>query len=151
MSTWFKANKLSLNLKKTKYIIFCANNKSYPKHELNVKLDNQIIDQVNSTTFLGVHINQHLDWKPHINHIALKMSKSIGVINKTKSFISVNARRSLYCTLVLPYIQYCNIVWAKSYTTNLEKILKLQKRVIRIIVMLDTEIIPNHFSLNSNY
>ena len=42
------------------------------------------------------------------------------IINKTKSFISVNARRSLYCTLVLPYIQYCNIVWAKSYTTNLD-------------------------------
>ena len=34
---------------------------------------------------------------------------------------------------MLPYIQYCNIIWAKTYSTNLEKILKLQKRMIRII------------------
>ena len=69
-----------------------------------------------------------------INNIALKMAKSIGVINKIKSFLSVTTRRTLNYSLVLPYIQYCNIVWANCYTTNLDKILKLQKRVIRIIV-----------------
>ena len=62
------------------------------------------------------------------------MSKSIGLINKIRSLISVIARRLLYRTLVLPYIQYCNIIWAKTYSTNLEKIMKLQKRMIRIIV-----------------
>ena len=132
IATWFKSNKLSLNLKNTKCIIFCARNKYYTK-TTDIKIDNKLIEQVSSITFLGVHIHENLDWKPHINSVSLKMSKSIGVINKIKSLISATARRSLYCTLVLPYIQYCNIIWAKTYSTNLGKIFKLQKRMIRII------------------
>ena len=132
IATWFKSNKLSLNLKKTKCVIFCAKNKKYNK-TIDIIIDNKQIEQVSSIIFLGVHIHEHLDWKPHINSVSLKMSKSIGLINKIRSLISATARRLLYCTLVLPYIQYCNIIWAKTYSTNLEKIFKLQKRMIRII------------------
>lgn len=95
LSTWFKANKLSLNLKKTKYIIFTARNKHCSKDNININIDNNIIDSVNSTTFLGVQIKNHLHWKPHVNNIALKMDKSIGVINKIKSFLSVTTRQTL--------------------------------------------------------
>jgi hypothetical protein len=132
LSIWFKANKLSLNLKITKSMIFCSRTKHYTKN-IDIMIDNQIIEQVRSLTFLGVHIHEHLDWKPHINIISLKISKSIGAINKIKSLISATARRTLYCSLVLPYIQYCNIIWANTYSINLEKILKHQKRAIRII------------------
>ena len=123
LSIWFKANKLSLNLKKTKSMIFCSRTKRYTKN-IDIMIDNQIIEQVRSLTFLGVHIHEHLDWKPHINIISLKTSKSIGAINKIKSLISATARRTLYCSLVLPYIQYCNIIWANTYSINLEKIFK---------------------------
>ena len=40
------------------------------------------------TKFLGIYINEHLDWKPRISHVALKMEKSIGIINKVKHFIT---------------------------------------------------------------
>lgn len=63
----------------------------------------------------------------------MKIAKPIGVINKVKDFILVHARRQLYCTLILPYLQYCNIVWGNCYSTNLDKIFKLQKRAVRII------------------
>ena len=132
IATWFKSNKLSLNLKKTKCVIFCAKNKKYNK-TIDIIIDDKQIEQVSSIIFLGVHIHEHLDWKPHINSVSLKMSKSIGLINKITSLISATARWLLYCTLVLPYIQYFNIIWAKTYSTNLEKIFKLQKRMIRII------------------
>ena len=80
----FTSNKLSLNLKKTKCIIFCARNKHYIK-TTDIKIDDQLIEQVSSITFRGVHIHEHLDWKPHINSVSLKLSKSIGVINIIKS------------------------------------------------------------------
>lgn len=133
LSTWFKANKLSLNLKKTKLIIFCPKNKQYPRTTIDIMIDNKKIEQVDSIKFLGVLIHENLNWKPHINLIALKISKSIGVINKIKFFIPIHIRISLYNTLILPYLQYCNIVWAKTYPTNLDKLYKLQKRIIRII------------------
>ena len=59
--------------------------------------------------------------------------KSIGIINKVKYYITSRTRRTLYCSLVLPSLQYRNMVWAQTYPTNLDKILKLQKRDVRII------------------
>ena len=96
-------------------------------------IDSIKINRLATTKFLGTYINEHLDWKPHILQVATKMAKSIGIINKAKYYITSPTRRTLYCSLVLPYIQYCNIVWAKTYPTNLNKILKLQKRAMRII------------------
>jgi hypothetical protein len=98
-----------------------------------VFIDSIKIKRLATTKFLGTYINEHLDWKPHISHVALKMAKSIGIINKVKHFITSPTRRTLYCSLVLLYLQYCKIVWAKTYPTNLDKIMKLQKHVVRII------------------
>ena len=139
LSTWFKTNKLSLNVKKTKCIFFCARNKplNQYRNNLNIIIDGQEIEQVASINFLGVQIDEHLDWKVHIDKVSMKMAKSIGLINKIKSYVSVSTRRTLYCSLVLPYIQYCNIVWANCYHTYLDRILKLQKRAVRIIAGAD--------------
>ena len=105
----------SLNLKKTNYITFRARNKPIPSRDnLNVLIDCIKIKRLATTKFLGTYINEHLDCKPHISPVALKMAKSIGIINKVKHFITSPTRRILYCSLVLPYIQYCNIVWAKT-------------------------------------
>lgn len=78
-------------------------------------------------------IHEHLDWAQHIATICLKISKSIGIINKIKTLVSARIRRNLYCTLILPYLQYCNIVWASTFPTKLERLHKLQKRVVRLI------------------
>ena len=42
----------------------------------------------------------------------------------------VSVLSMLYCTLILPYYQYCNIVWASDYPTNLYKLYMLQKRAM---------------------
>ena len=91
------------------------------------------INRLATTKFLGTYINERLDWKPHISQVAIKLAKSIGIINKAKYYITSPTKRTLYSSLVLPYLQYCNIVWAKTYSANLDKILKLEKRAVRII------------------
>ena len=57
----------------------------------------------------------------------------IGVINKIRYGIDAKAKRTLYCSLVLPYINYCNVVCACMHHSKLDKMYKLRKRVIRII------------------
>ena len=47
--------------------------------------------------------------------------------------LTANAKRSLYCALILPYLQYCNICWGNTFKTHLDRIFKLQKRILRII------------------
>ena len=125
ISEWFKANKLSLNLKtKTGYIVF-GKGKKYSKNVLPI--DDTVITRVVSTKFVGVIISEDLKWKEHTNVVSNKVSKSIGVLNKIKYVLPVSVLSILYCTLILPCYQYCNIVCASDYPTNLHKLYMVQK------------------------
>ena len=76
LSVWLKANKLSLNLNKTKFMFF-KSRKKLQELNLQVYINDQQIEQVNETLFLGVVLDENLTWKAHISHIANKISKSI--------------------------------------------------------------------------
>ena len=132
LSTWFKANKLSLNLKKTNFMLFKPRQKRY-HFPMQVSINEQRIEQVKETVFLGVFLDEHLSWKPHISQVARKISKSIGVINRARFFLPKPCLKTLYYCLVYPYLHYCIIVWGSAYKTNLRRLVSLQKRVIRII------------------
>ena len=73
INEWFIANKLSLNLDKTNYILFKSHRKSPPKEKLDIIINNTPLTQVGSSRFLGVNIDQHLTWKDHINEITKKI------------------------------------------------------------------------------
>ena len=66
LSTWFKANKLSLNLKKTNFMLFKPRQKRY-HFPIQICINEQRIEQVKETVFLGVVLDEHLSWKPHIS------------------------------------------------------------------------------------
>ena len=68
-STWFNTNKLSLNTKKSNFIIFTPNGKKYNISEAEINIDGSKIKHVKSTKFLGITIDEHLDWKVHIGNL----------------------------------------------------------------------------------
>jgi hypothetical protein len=61
-----------------------------------------VIDRVKEVVFLGVILDEHISWKPHISHVARKILKSIGIIYKASFFISKSSLCKLYCSLVYP-------------------------------------------------
>ena len=128
---WFSANKLSINFKKTKYIIFKQKQKRC-NTDLKISLNNIEIDLVKEVSFLGVILDEHLTWKAHISHVARKMSKSIGIVKKASFCLSNSSLITLYYSLVYPYMQYCILVWGSTYPLNLYRIVLLQKH-IRIV------------------
>ena len=69
----------------------------------------------------------------HIDHVCNKISKSIGIISRSRFFLSTRTKRSLYYTLIYPYISYCNIVWSSTYATSLNRIWLLQKRAVCVM------------------
>ena len=132
LSDWFQANKLSLNTEKTKFMVFKPRQK---KFYLDIKLfiNNKCIEQVKETVFLGVILDENLSWKSHFSHIANKISKSIGIIYKASFCLPLESLRTLYYSIIYPYLQYCVIVWGLTYPTNIRRIELLQKRIIRIL------------------
>ena len=126
LSEWFKSNKLSLNLTKTKFIVFKLRQKVC-HHSFQVSIDSNYIEQVKETVFLGVILDEEFSWKSHISHIAGKISKAIGIIFKASFYLHQKSLLTLYYSIVYPYIEYCNVVWASMYKHNLRRINLLQK------------------------
>ena len=87
--------------------------------------------------FLGVYIDQHLEWKTHVNFIAAKVSKSVGLLYKAKDYLPSNSLLTLYYALIYPYLTYSNLILASTYVTNLQRRYLLQKRAVRAISKAD--------------
>ena len=131
---WFRVNKLSLNLNKTNYVLFCSHRKPIPEVKGTVFMDNKPLPQVTSVKFLGVYVDQFLTWKVHIENISKKVAKSVGILARTAHLLPTRIRLSLYYSLVHPYLSYCNVVWASNYPSRLVRLTSLQKRAARIIL-----------------
>jgi hypothetical protein len=86
------------------------------------------------TKFLGVVLDEHLTWKDHIKAISFKGAKNIGIIKRASFSLPLHVRLTLYYSLIYPYLTYCNIIWASTYKSNLQRlIIILQKRVVRYV------------------
>src|SRR6218665_1543207 len=135
---WFRINKLhvSLNAAKSCYITFSAHNKSRDDLANHISIDGNIIKQVFSTKFLGIHIDQYLTWEDHIKVISNKISKNLGIIRKIGHLLPTKVLTSLYYTLINPYLLYGNTVWSSNYNSRTRCLVILQKRIIRIIARL---------------
>ena len=129
--TWFKMNKLSLNIKKSNFIIF-SGKKLYDKELSKISIESTQLTQVSSTRFLGIIIDESLSWREQICCISKKIYKSIGIIRKVRHLVTKECLLTLYYSLIYPYLSYCNIVWGSTCTTALQKILILQNRFVRL-------------------
>ena len=135
VSNWFKANKLSVNATKTNYMILgtpCMVT-NIKECDVSVTLNNTVLQRVRNTKFLGVLIDECLTWKTHIDCVSKTLSRNIGVMNKLKYYLPECILRILYCTLIMPYINYGILIWGDTCKTYLDKLVKLQKWAIRVI------------------
>ena len=121
------ANKLSINIKKTNFMIISSPNKRVS----NIKIHD--IEQKDFIKYLGIYIDKHLKWEQQIKHVKSKISKNTGIINKLRFYIDLNTLRQLYYTLIYPYINYGLMSWGNTYTTHLNKIRTAQNKCVKNI------------------
>ena len=130
---WFITNRLSVNIKKTNFVLFGSQAKLKNVTNCKIFFKNMEIVQTNTAKFLGVLIDSTLSWKSHIEYITKKVAKSIGIIKRVHNCLPTDTLNTLYNTLVLPYLNYCNMIWANNKITYLKPLLILQKKVVRSI------------------
>jgi hypothetical protein len=138
LNDWFCANRLSLNVKKTKYALFSPSIKisNLPQNTaitLNgINLNRIGNDQPEKVIkFLGIHMDQNLTWKYHINTIKSKISRSLFALNRVKNILPHDILKSLYFSLVQSHLIYGIQAWGS--TIHINKLETIQKRAIRII------------------
>ena len=91
------------------------------------------IDRVYNTKFLGVMIDDKLNWKEHITMVQSKISKTTAIIYKANHVLTKRALYILYCSLALPYMTYCTEIWGNTYRANVLPVFLKQKRLLRIV------------------
>ena len=129
---WLRTNKLSLNLKKTHFVLF-RKHRGKVKLEKNLMVDNVKIEQAYETKFLGVIIDEYLLFKHHVNYVKGKVARGLGILYKTKRFLKTNSLLQLYNSFIYPYLNYCITVWGNTWETYLLPLIKVQKRAMRVI------------------
>ena len=132
LTNWFQSNRLSLNVKKTHYILFGS--KHVPLNvNNNIYLNNNVIEKVSCTKFLGITVDEHLNWHNHISNLTSQLSRSIGILNRVRYILPRQTLLTLYFTLVHPRLLYGIIAWGNVSPTALNNVICLQKKAIRTI------------------
>ena len=99
-STYMK--RLTLNLSKTKYLVFQPRQKVNSSLHPPLKIADQYLEQSFNIKYLGLVIDCFLSWHDHIDHISSKISKSVNIIAKLKRHVTKQSLISIYYALVYP-------------------------------------------------
>ena len=132
INSWLNCNKLSLNIDKTNFVIFHPPQKKITS-SIKIFINQVQIKQETSLKYLGIYIDCNLNWKSHIQHISKKIKRSIGMLCKIRHFVTSHVITQFYYSLIYPYLTYGITLWGNTYISNLNPIITLQKRVVRII------------------
>ena len=102
---WLAVNKLSLNASKSNYMIFHHRQKKLKSTSIPIlEMNHTLIKQVNEFSFLGLTVNNHMDWNSHITNISNKITKIMGIMNRIKKSIPQQILNLMYNSLILPHI-----------------------------------------------
>ena len=127
---WLCINRLSLNISKTNFVIFCPINK--PKKSVTILINKKSISETKYVKYLGILIDSQLSFKSHIYELNKKISRSIGVLYKIRPFVSSKILTNLYYAIVYPFLLYGVLIWGNANKTLLSPTLILQKKFVRM-------------------
>ena len=85
-------------------------------------------------------------YSDHINYINNKIAKSIGIINKTRNFLSTYTLTNLYYTFIYPYLIYCTEIWGNTNDIHLDPLIKIQKKFKSNHILSSSRLYSSSFS-----
>lgn len=129
---WLIKNRLTLNVDKTVAMLFSNRRSSIDvRHRVCISNRHVIFDC--KVKYLGVTLDDDLSFKEHINNLCSRVAKNIGVLYRVSHYVPIDVILKMYYALIYPYLTYCVLVWGGSGETQLNKLLILQKKVVRIL------------------
>ena len=110
-----------IGISKTKYSLHSQNKKSeISEHLPPLKINGTLVERVKTSKFFGVTLDKNLSWKPHIDALALRTSKNIGINFRSCDYMNKNLLKQLRFSFIHSYIDYANIIWESTHQSKLE-------------------------------
>ena len=134
LQTWCDSNKLTINCKKTKFCLYGMRSlvRKAKMQDIQLSLNNQILEQVCSYKYLGLILDEHLNYNKHIKEMNKLISHKLYLLSKIRKYLTTKACIDIFKTMVLSVIEYYDIIYAGTSQGNLGKIDKLFYRGLKI-------------------
>ena len=139
---WLNANTISLNASKTKVLIFRHQNKPimYRKKsgdklkpwDIKIKIDGNKLEPTTHVKYLVILIDSHLNWKFHVDDLSIKLSRTVGMLAKTRHYVNQRTLNMIYHGTFPSLLLYASQIWGQR-NTSISKMEKLQNKAWRII------------------
>ena len=140
IAKWCQSNKLSLNIKKTKCMLFGSRVRLKRTRQPKLYINNTLVDFVHQYKYLGVILDSHLTFNKHLNNIIKITAHKINLLSKIRQYLTEFASITIYKTMILPYFDCGDILFINSSKKQLNKLDHLQKRAIKICLKLGQNI-----------
>jgi hypothetical protein len=140
-AVWFGANKLTLNVSKTKYLLFRNKGMPFSPEKYSLKIGNESIERIGQGCkekffkFVGMRLDEFLTWEFHIKHVGNKISSANFALNRVKHVLPFHIRKLVYNSLIRSHIEYGIIAYGGCSNKGLDRIKKLQKRAVRTVAI----------------
>ena len=135
ISEWLTANKLHLNIGKTKYMIFRI--KDNPV-DLNLSIGQSLINRTNVQKFLGINIDDKVTFAEHTNKISSKLSQAVGVLRKMKKIVPPRVLKQLFYSFIHSKYTYGITCYGSAYQNQTQRVKNLVRRALKIVLNSDT-------------
>ena len=122
LEEWLDVNRLSLNVPKSNYMV--SSNKSNVC-QYDIPIRGRLLNRVSKQKFLGVIIDQNLNFKSHIDKICSKVSSSVGVMRRIRGTVPQPVLKSIFYTLVHSSYSYALAAWGSAYPSALNRLRNL--------------------------
>ena len=131
---YLQANKLSLNLTKSNFMVFPPKNANRVDFKVDLKIDNFKLNEVTETKFLGIKIPTDLKFKAHYENVIAKMKSGLAALSLVKDILPSRTKLQIFNALIKSHYEYASIIWSPQLTQfQTQNIVKLQKRGLRLV------------------
>ena len=135
INRWLLANKLHLNIGKTKYMILCIKGKP---QDLNLNIGNSCIERTSVQKFLGIYIDDKITFGEHTSKIATKLSRGVGILRKMKQIVPHSVLKQLFYAFIYSKFTYGITCYGSAYQNQIQRIKNLIRRALKLVVNSET-------------
>lgn len=132
---FFKQRKMILNEDKTKFMIFTRTRNVEPPGTIQLE-DDVDIERVSSFKYLGLTINEKLDWSAHLTGLEKKLASANGILWKLRSSLTLPVKKLIYATLLQSHLNFMIPIWGSAPCREIQNIQTLQNRALRNVYQL---------------
>lgn len=137
IASWFYDNKLTLNVSKTKFMLFGTSKNLDKFSAVSLIFDNNIIEKVTHFKYLGVIFDSNMTWHQHIDYVSTNISKRCGIIYRVKYYLPKDVLKMLAEALIMPHFDHCSPIWSNCNGELRSTMQKAQNRLARILLSAD--------------